>query len=102
MCKSEIVVKIALSPNYPYAPAWASMDEAGVVGLLRDMVYLRADGYVNSTGKHPGGVYTMLAGVSSEAYRRFRQNDDAFVKEVFGQDLYRDFGVMDISVHQVS
>lgn len=102
MSKAEVIVKIALEQGHEYAPLWDFMNAEGVIKLLQDQVYLRADGYVNSVSRHAGSTYTMLAGVSPDAYRLFSQNNDAFVKEIFGCDLYKDFGVMDISVYDLA
>jgi hypothetical protein len=100
--KAELIVQIEIVPNHQYSSLWASMNEAGVVSLLQDQVYLRADGYVNTISRHPNSIYTMLAGVSPDAYRLFRWDDETFIKEIFGQDLDKDFGVREISVYEAA
>lgn len=102
MSKAELVIEIALKPGHKYGSLWSSMNEKGVVSLLCDMIYLRAGGYVNGTGSHPDNVYTILAGISPDAHRLFARDDNMFIKEIFGRDLDKDFGVTNISVYETS
>jgi hypothetical protein len=100
--KAELIVQIAIEPNHQYSSSWASMNEAGVLSLLQDQVYLRADGYINNVSRHPNSIYTMLAGVSPDAYRLFMWDDETFIREIFGRDLDKDFGVRKISVYETA